>query len=92
MLYGICSNHNFKTSIGAVYILEKLDKTSYLVKEGNCDAIAKDAITLISKDEYNFIRKAHNEVLKNINMFSEDTHEYYENLYKLKNVLNNEKQ
>ena len=92
MLYGLCSNHNFKTFIGAVYILEKLDKSSYLVKEGNCDTITKDAITLISKEEYIFIRKAHNEILKNINMFSENTHEYYENLCTLRNILNDKKE
>lgn len=89
MKYGICTNHNFQTSIGAVYILEDIKGDMYLVKEGNCDAIRKDAITLISKDVYEIIRLAHNEVLENINMFSENTREYYENLYKMRNKINN---
>lgn len=88
MKYGICTNHNFETSIGAVFELEDTESDTYIVKEGNCDAIKKDAITLISKEVYEIIRAAHNEVLENLNIFSEDTREYYENLYKIRNKIN----
>jgi hypothetical protein len=73
--------------IGSVYVLEKLDDICYIVKEGNCDVIRKEAITLISKDEYEFIRKCQNEVLENIDKFSEDAQEYYGQLFELRNRL-----
>jgi hypothetical protein len=87
MKYGICTNHEFKTMIGSVYVLENLNDISYIVKEGNCDAVKKEAITLISKDEYEFIRSCQNEVLKNIDKFSEDAKEYYGQLFELRNRL-----
>lgn len=92
MKYGIATNHSSKNEskfmIGSVYILDNLNEELYIVKEGNCDAISKDIITLISKEEYQIMRNAHNEVLKHIDMFSEDAREYFEGLYKLRNKLN----
>jgi hypothetical protein len=91
MKYGIATNHSHKYAskftIGSVYILDNLNEELYIVKEGNCDAIRKDTITLISKEEYQIMRNAHNEVLKHIDMFSEDAREYFEGLYKLRNTL-----
>ena len=52
-----------------------------------CDFIKKDAITLISKKAYEIIRSAHNEALENLNIFSEDTRDYYENLCKMRNKI-----
>lgn len=87
MKYGICTNHEFKTLIGSVYALEKLNDTCYIVKEGNCDVIRKEAISLISKDEYEFIRRCQNEILENIDEFSDDAKEYYKQLFELRNRL-----
>lgn len=91
MKYGIATNHSFKYAskftIGSVYILDDLNEELYIVKEGNCDAIRRDAITLISKEEYQIMRNAHNEVLKHIDMFSDDAKEYFEGLYELKNTF-----
>ncbi len=87
MKYGICTSHEFETSIGAVYVLEDTKGDTYIVKEGNCDFIKKDAITLISKKAYEIIRSAHNEALENLNIFSEDTRDYYENLCKMRNKI-----
>jgi hypothetical protein len=87
MKYGIITSHIFKTSIGAVYILESLDEELYIVKEGNCDVIRKDAITLISQSEYKIIREAQNEVLNNLHLFSENSKEYLESLYGVRNKI-----
>ena len=84
--YGICTDNKNKTSIGAIYILEELDEELFLVLEGNCDTIRKDAITFINKDEYNIIRNCQNEVLKNIDKLSKDTEEYFTSLYNLRNI------
>lgn len=87
MLYGMMTG-DWATKNGSVYILQELDGTHYHVLEGNCDAVLKQAITLISKEEYAFIRARHNEVLQQLDTFSEDAKEYFGELYELRNTLN----
>ena len=84
MKYGMVTNHDASIKNGSVYKLKDLEGKYYLVVEGNCDMIRKDAITLISKAEYEILRNVQNELLEKKDLFSEETREYLELLYAIK--------
>lgn len=84
MKYGMVTNHDVSVRNGSVYILKDLDEKYYLVVEGNCHMIRKDAITLIQKVEYEIIRNVQNELLEKKDLFSAETKEYLEEIYGIK--------
>lgn len=84
MKYGMVTKHDVSVKNGSVYKLKDLEGKYYLVLEGNCDMIRKDAITLIQKVEYEIIRNVQNELLEKKDLFSEETREYLELLYGVK--------
>lgn len=84
MKYGMVTAHDVSIKNGSVYKLKDLEGKYYMVLEGNCDMIRKDAITLISQKEYEIIRNVQNELLEKKDLFSEETREYLEILYAIK--------
>lgn len=84
MKYGMVTKHDVPIKNGSVYKLKDLEGKYYLVLEGNCDMIRKDAITLITKAEYEILRNVQNELLEKKGLFSEETREYLEILFSIK--------
>jgi len=88
LLYAIWVDENNPFLIGSIYILQDLDNECYYVKQGNCDAVAKDSVTLISKEFYELLFQSQQSIYNNIKLMDllPVAKEHLTGICKLKNV------